>query len=125
MPRDDWAPTRTRDAIRRATGGSRSYLPSTKSKKKRSKQESKQARIRREMGESKRLHDKKLGASKPARNAYRIVAGTAVEVRKPGGEWQPHVTKVEVIANHRHRVGGFFVYRHGEWEIRAPRPIGT
>lgn len=125
MPRDDWAPTRTRDAIRRATSGSRSYLPSTKQKKKRNKHETKQARIRREMAESKRLHDGKLGASKHSRNAYRIVAGTTVEVRKPGVEWRTHVTKLELVTNHRRTVGGFFVYRHDGWEIRIPRPIGN
>ncbi len=127
MPKDGWASTRRRDAVRRAKAGAgKPYFSRKKAKGKGSKAK-KQDVIRQQMQASKRHHDKALGPSKPAKAkpaGYLLAAGRQVQIcRDDGGEWpiwQPYAMRKTITAAPHGEADGYRVFRFEGWLIRIP-----
>lgn len=111
MPRDEWASTRRRDAIRRAKQG-KSWTKIAKPKKSNSKS---RRRLRRQS--SRGYFRKDFGGS----DETLIHSGTAVEIRRGDGPWMSYTTKkalsllpVSIGRDHEE-------FEFGGWRIRLRR----
>lgn len=123
MPKDDWAPTRRRDAIRRAKAG-KSWSSFARPKKSKSKAKRKQ-KIRSQAQASKRQHDKVLGNAAPPSQTLFIAAGTTSSIRKHGTrDWAAYVTQKGVTAAITFKGADYVVARFQNWLIKIPRPRG-
>lgn len=122
MPKDGWASTRRRDAVRRAKAG-KPYFSRNKAKGKGSKANKRDV-IRQQMQASKRQHDKALGPSK----TIVLRAGSAVQIcRDDGGEWpiwQPYTMRKTLTLAPSGIVDGYALFKFEGWLIRIPRPSG-
>jgi len=128
MPKDDWASTRRRDAVRRAKGNhafsSRKAKPKSKAKK--------QGKIRQQMQASQRFHDKKLGRSTSKSEGPKrvsLAAGSNVQIRRDEQStdwqiWQPYTMQKTLTLAPVAIVDGYAVFQFEGWLIRIPRPSG-
>ena len=122
MPRDDWARAKARDVARRVKR--EQDFKALRWKKPKKSKPQKRAKLSAQAQASKRLHEQKLGPSRPqASAAVRIVKGSHVEIRHADSPvWSHYVMRktltfatFQTVENHR-------VFAFDDWFIRLPAP---